>query len=384
MRRATVVLAPLLTAAALLLLGVDAAAEPAAAAPTSDPAPSLAEVAPGEQGAGDRNAPDSTSELVFLTWPDYIDPELVAAFEQERQVRLRFEYFDSDDARDRLMAQTDGKGFDLLVVDNTAVASYDRRGWIAPLDADVIPNLRAIDPALDRAYAGTRGRAVPYFWGTLGIAYRSDLMPRAPRSWMDLFRPDPALSGRIMMLADSFDLVGMSLKALGHSMNSTDPDALTRAAALLAAQKPSVRRYGTLSLGAESELLTGEVVAAMAYSGDAATLMDQDAAVAYQVPREGGAIWVDYLAIATHGQRALAAAFVEFLNRPEVAAQNARYLFYATPNRAAEALLPAEFLQDPLIYPDAETLAHSEHYGNLTPDGVRRRVQIYSAIVYGD
>ncbi len=247
-----------------------------------------------------------------------------------------------------------------------------------------MPNLRYIDPSLDRAYAGTSGLAVPYFWGTLGIAYRTDLVSRPPHSWLDLLRPDAALSGRIMMIADSFDLIGMALKALGHSMNSNDPDALAQAAALLAEQKPAVRRYGTVSLGADSELLSGEVIAAMSYSGDAATLMDRDATIAYVVPREGGAIWVDYLAIGARGRRSLAAAFIDFLNRPEIAARNARYVFYATPNRAAEALLPAEFLQDPLIYPDAKTLAHSEHYGNLTPDALRRRVQVYSAIVYGE
>jgi spermidine/putrescine transport system substrate-binding protein len=371
----------LLFAAVLALPGVGAAAG-SEVAPGARPGDEPA-AASGERVSGPETN-QTTEELLFLTWPDYVDPTLVREFEHEQQVRLRFEYFDSDDARDRLMAHTDGKGFDLLVVDNTAVAGYDRRGWIAPIVANAVPNLRHIDPGLDRAYADTSGLAVPYFWGTLGIAYRTDLVPHPPRSWMDLLRPDAALSGRIMMIADSFDLVGMALKALGHSMNSNDPDALAQAAALLAEQKPAVHRYGTLSLGADSELLTGEVIAAMAYSGDAATLMDQDAAIAYVVPREGGAIWVDYLAINARGRRSLAAAFIDFLNRPEVSARNARHLSYATPNRAAKTLLPAEFLQNPLIYPDAETLAHSEHYAALTPDALRRRVQVYSAIVYGD
>ena len=336
------------------------------------------------ESAAAEPASQAQRELVFLTWPDFIDPDLVAEFEREQQIALRFEYFDSDDARNRLVAQTDGIGFDLFVLDNVAIESYQRRGWIVPIDADHAPNLRAIDPKLDLAYPGTTGLAVPYFWGTLGIAYRRDLVPRPLRSWMDLLRPDAALAGKILMIADSYDLIGMPLKALGHSMNSADPEAIAQAAALLAEQRPAVLRYGTLSLGADSELLSGRVAAAMAYNGDAATLMNQNDDIVYVVPQEGGAIWIDYLALGAYGRRPLALAFIDYLNRPEVAARNARYLHYATPNLAAEALLPADFLADALVYPDARTLARSEYYRPLAAAAVRRRVQAYSAIVYGN
>ena len=121
----------------------------------------------------------------------------------------------------------------------------------------------------------------------------------------------------------------------------------------------------------------------MAYSGDAATLIEQNDGIVYVVPKEGGAIWIDYLAVGATGRRQLAEAFIDFLNRPKIAARNARYLNYATPNLKAEKLLPADFMADPLIYPNADTLAHSEHYRALTADALRRRVQAYSAIVYG-
>lgn len=323
-------------------------------------------------------------ELRLLTWPDYIDPELVAEFERAFDARVRFEYFDSDDARDRIVAQTEGKGFDLLVLDSAAVASYRRLGWIGAIDAAQVPNLRHIDAAYDQAYPHTSGYAVPYFWGTTGIAYRADLVPEPPRRWMDLFRPDAAMVGRIMMIADSYDLIGMALKALGFSMNSADPSQLDQATALLLEQKPALRGYGTLDLGPESQLVSGELVAAMSYSGDAATLMEQHDAIRYLVPEEGGPIWIDYLTIGAHGQPDLAAAFIDFLNRPEVAAQNAQYLYYATPNLAAKELVQKDFLSDPLIYPSAETLARCEHYSLLPPEAIRRRIQAYSGIVYGD
>jgi len=328
-------------------------------------------------------ADPSARALRLLTWPDYLDPSLVEIFEREHGVQIKFDFFDSDDARDRLVAQTDGKGFDVIVLDSAAVASYRRIGWIAPIDPSLAPQIQHIDKAIDQAYPGTSGYAVPYFWGTTGIAYRSDLIPEPPQRWMDLMRPDAALVGRVMMIADSYDLIGMALKALGFSMNTAVPEEIDQAVSLLLEQKPALRHYGTLDLGPDSQLISGEVIAAMSYSGDAAMLMDQHEAIRYLVPEEGSAIWIDYLAVAARGDQTLALSFIDFLNRPEIAARNARYLSYATPNLAAEKLLPAAFLDDPLIYPPTATLARCEHYKPLSPDALRRRVEAYSAIVYG-
>lgn len=342
---------------------------------------SLAEDAPAASPGAD-TAP--AQELRVLTWSDYIDPVLVAEFEQAFDTRVRFEYFDSDDARDRLVAQSDGRGFDVMVLDSSAVASYRRRGWISPIDAAQVPNVRHIDASIDQAYSHTSGYAVPYFWGTTGIAYRADLVTEPPRRWMDLFRPDAALVGRIMMVADSFDLIGMALKALGYSMNSADPEQIDQATALLLEQRPALRGYGTLDLGPDSQLIGGELAAAMSYSGDAVMLMEQHDAIRYLVPEEGGPIWIDYLTIGAQDKPDLAAALINYLNRPEVAAQNAQYLSYATPNLAAEALLPDVFLSDPLIYPPAEVLARCEHYKRLPAEAIRRRMEAYSTVVYGN
>jgi len=334
--------------------------------------------------AGEDAAAARPQELVFLTWADYIDPAVVAGFEREYGVRVRQVHFENDEVRDEVMAQTGGAGFDVLLVDGTGIDAYLSRGWISALEPGAVPNSVHLDPRwLPRGAAAGRA-AVPYVWGTLGIAYRRDLIDRDLRAWMDLLRPHPDLDGRMLMAADSLDLLGIALKALGHSMNSEDPAALKAAGELLLAQAPAVRRYGALGLGKESELLTGTVAAAMTYNGDAAALMEHNPAVAYVVPQEGSALWVDYLAVAAASQRkSLASAFIDYLHRPEVAARNARAIHYATPNRAAEALLPASFRADPLVYPDAKTLERCEPYRPLSPASLRSRVQIYSQVVHG-
>jgi spermidine/putrescine transport system substrate-binding protein len=324
------------------------------------------------------------AEIVLFTWADYLDPQVASEFERELGVRVRQVYFENDEVRDGVMAQTGGAEFDLLLLDNTSLEAYRKRGWIAPIDAAAIPNRRFVASRWEQAYPYSSGYAVPYLWGTLGIAYRRDLIGRDLDSWMDLLRPEEDLAGRMLMSADSLDLIGMALKALGHSMNSADPEALAAARDLLLRQKPAVYRYGALAVNAQSELLSGVVAAAMTYNGDAAALMEENDAVVYVVPKEGGALWVDYLAIAAKsGRKDLAATFIDYMNRPRVAARNAEALHYATPNAAAEALLPEGVRSDPLVYPDAPTLARCETYARLPPEALRRRVQAYASIVFG-
>jgi spermidine/putrescine transport system substrate-binding protein len=100
------------------------------------------------------------------------------------------------------------------------------------------------------------------------------------------------------------------------------------------------------------------------------------------VPEEGTAIWCDYLAVLESSKRkALATKFIDFLNRPEVAARNAWFVNYATPNMAARAHLPAEYLEDRVINPDAAVVLRSEFYRPLPPRAQRTTNSVFIAIV---
>ncbi len=321
-------------------------------------------------------------ELVLLNWSEYMDPEVLQEFEREHGVRVREVYFDGDDDRDAMMLETEGRGFDLVLVNGALIETYQRRDWIAPIDASLVPNLRHIEPRWRSSYAGAETHAVPLFWGTLGIVYRSDLVPQPITRWMDILEPHEALRGRIIMINSSRDLLGVVLKALGFSANSTDPRELAAAERLLLAQKPFVKDYFFVLLSADSAIVKGDVLAAMVYNGDGLALMAHEASLRYLVPQEGSVLWVDYLSITSSSpNRALAHRFLNFIHEPERAARLARYLHYATPNRAALALLPPEELQDEAVYPPAELLEKLEAATPLTPAAARLRNEIYHGVV---
>jgi spermidine/putrescine transport system substrate-binding protein len=322
-------------------------------------------------------------ELVLLNWSEYLDPELVQKFEQQYGVKVREVYYESDEERDKMMIDSDGKGYDLVLLSGLAIKSYVSRGWLASLDEADMPNTRHIDARWRTAHAYAESHAVPYFWGTLGIAYRSDLVSQPLTSWKQFFQPAEELRGKIAVIDDTRDLVGMTLRSLGHSLNTSDQDALAAAEILLQEQRPYVGSYDYITtLDENSELVTGEIWATMAYNGDALMVQEHNENIQYVVPTEGSALWVDYWAVLeSASNKDLAQAFINFINEPRNAAQLAEYLWYPSPNKAAEEFLPAEFLEDELIYPDEATLARSEFYAELPPRVLRSYAGVQTRVV---
>jgi len=332
--------------------------------------------------AADSPPQSTTRELVLLNWSEYLDPDLVKKFEQQFDVRLREIYFESDDLRDDMMLETDGRGYDLVLVSGISVDIYRKRGWLSPLNEAQIPNLGHIEDRWLAAFPGIGGYAAPYFWGTMGIAYRKDLVQSPITSWMDLLRPAGYLQGKIGMIESSRDALGMALKALGYSANSSDAKQIEEAEQLLLKQKPHVKTYTYITLGEESALVSGDIIATMIFSGDALMVREYHEEIDYVVPVEGGNIWVDYLVVLESSKnKDLAHAFINFINEPENARQLAEFVYYATPNKAAEKLLPAEFLEDPVIYPSQRVLDKSEFYKPLPPRVMKKRNNAFSRVM---
>lgn len=151
-------------------------------------------------------------ELVFLNWSQYIDPALVAKFEASHNARVKMIYFEDEDARDQMLLQSDGEGYDVALLSGRQLANYRARGWLAPVDEGNVPNLKNIEPRWRTLFPAAQGFAAPYSWGTLGIAYRNDLVPGGLNSWKQFFEPGEALKHKIAMTGDPDDTIGMALK----------------------------------------------------------------------------------------------------------------------------------------------------------------------------
>ncbi len=324
-------------------------------------------------------------ELIFLNWSDYLSPALAKKFEDKFNAKIRQVFFDGDVHRDQLLFATDGENFDVAIIDGTQVASYIRRGWLAKLSEKEMPNNRHIIPQWGEAYEGAKEYAVPYFWGTVGVAYRSDLVKSTMSSWMDILEPPEELQGKIFMLPQNKELLNISLKALGYSLNeSSNHNAYKQAKELLLKQKPHVKKYAVPASNESSAILRGEVLAVVTYNGDALTLQEMNENINYFVPSEGSILWVDYMVVmAKSRKKKLAMDFINFLNDPNNAAEHAEYMHYPTPNAGAEKLLSKELLADSTVYPDDAIMKKCEIEKKLPPRIYKKRNLIFSEVTRG-
>ena len=316
-------------------------------------------------------------ELVFLNWPDYMEPGLIKKFEKQYGVKVRQVYYETEEDQERLLSLTNGKGYDVVLVSMINGLSYLNRKWLAPLDAASVPNVRHIDPAWGRMAPELMKHAVPFSWGTMGIVYRKDLVEGEVRGWKDLLAPREGLRGKILMIKDSRDAMVPALKMLGYSVNSNNMAELDAAEKALLAQKPFVKKYSYPALDKKSQLVKGDIRMAMVYSGDAVTLRELNSNIAFVFPEEGTSLWLDNLVVmASSPKKDLAMAFINFLNEPKNGAQLAGHIFQATPNLAAKKLLPPEHLRNTIIWPAGKTMAGAELYAPLPPRVQKR----YNAI----
>jgi len=319
--------------------------------------------------------------LHFFTWVEYIDPEVVKDFSRRHNVEIRFSYFNSDSERDQRLTETSGRGYDLVMLNGPVIETYRKLGWLEPLDEARMPQLRNASARWRDAYPAARKYSIPYMLGTLGVAYRSDLVPGGIDSWLDVFQPTKALCGRIYMGGDSRELINIALKASGARADSTDPADYKRAEALLLKQKPCVAAYEYPTTG-KSVLSDGRAVAAMAFSSDMATLQETDPRVRYVVPREGGGLWADFIVVlATSSNKKLAMAFLDYLHTPAVHARLTEYTGAMPTNPAAEKLLPPEVRANRTAFPDPQVLARSEEDKGSPPEITRLRNTIFSKVV---
>ncbi len=313
------------------------------------------------------------TKLVLLTWEDYIDPDIIAEFERQYMAKVHFVYYEDDDARDLIMAHSNATGFDLVLVDETMLASYRQQNWLYPFNANQLPNLKYVEHPVGHQPLAGEIFSVPYFWGTVGILYDPEQFPKPITRWLDYFQPPDNLKAKLLAINTAQTLYALALKALGFSINSTHETELNAATALLRWHRPYVKAYRNVVFSEHSQMVTGSLAAALAYNGDALILMKMNDRLRYIVPDEGGIFWYDSLAIlASSTNKRLAMNFIDFINQPHVNARNAQFASFATANRAANQFLPAAFLQNPIIYPPEHVMQQLDVMEQLPPNVMKR------------
>lgn len=324
-----------------------------------------------------------SSRLTMLNWPDYIDPAgddaasgTLARAQTDIGVSVDYldAYTDNYDGWDLVLANAvdaSPPAYDIVVPTNWRAAQMIEQGWAERLPIEVIPNHVNLDPqymtnAWDR---GSRFQ-MPWQAGITGIAYDPALTERPLNSVTDLF--DPAFAGRIGFIGEMREAVGLAMLA-----NGDDPSRPTVAGAEdgLALVRSAIEsgQVGAVTFNEFAGLLErGELVAAMAWSGDTALLRNRRPDIEFVIPDEGGIRWFDTMVIPSGAVNIEAAGrFMNFVYDPVNAAMITSWVGYISPvlgvqeELASQGGASSELAANPILFPDAATRNRLFTWGGL-------------------
>jgi spermidine/putrescine transport system permease protein len=304
-------------------------------------------------------------QLNIYIWSTYISPRVIEGFEREFHCKVNYDLYDSNEAL-LTKLQAGNVDYDLVVPSDYMVEVLIRQGLLARLDKQRVPNAWAnTDPRfLGLPFDPHNDYSAPYAWGTTGLAYRADLVKENIDSWSVLF--DPRYAGHILLLDDTREVMGMALKQLGYSLNSTDPNQIRQARDLLLGEKPMVKGYNSSNF--EQDLAAGDAWIAQAYNGNLTFVMRDEPRIRYVIPKEGCTISVDCACIPRHApHQKLAEDFINYFHRPEVAARFVNDCGFNTPSRYDQREIDPWLLANPAVFPAPNSLSRCEFMRDLGP-----------------
>lgn len=334
----------------------------------------------------------------IYNWSDYIGETTLADFQKETGIKPVYDVFDSNETLEgKLLAGR--TGYDVVVPSNHFLGKQIKAGAFQKLDKSQLPNYSNLDPALlKRLEQNDPGNlyAVPYLWGTNGIGYNVDKVKAVLGvdkidSWAAVFEPEnikKLQSCGVAFLDSADEMMPTVLNYMGLNANSTNPDDYKNAEAKLLAVRPYVTYFHSSKYIAD--LANGDICVAIGFSGDIfqaknrAEEAKKGVNIAYSIPKEGGALWFDMLAIPKDSANVKQAhAFINYLLKPEVIAQVSDYVGYANPNPASDKLMDQDIRSDESVYPPQEVLEKTYVSIELPPNIQRLMTRSWTKVKSG-
>jgi len=301
--------------------------------------------------------------LRVYNWGDYIDEEVISIFEEETGIDVIYDTFETNESMYTKIKTTGTSTYDVIIPSDYMIKRMANEGLLAEIDMSKLENYPLIDDRFKGLeYDPENKYSVPYMWGTVGILYNTTMVDDPVDSWSILWNEKYAR--KIFMMDSVRDSIGITLKMLGYSLNSTDLDQLKQAEEKLKEQKPLVLAYTGDEV--KDKMIAGEAALAVVYSGDAVTSIESNPDLAYAVPKEGTNLWFDAMCILKDSPNKEAAMkFIDFMCRTDIAEMNRDFIGYSTPHSEVFEALPDEIKNDPVQYPSQEVLDNSEVFADL-------------------
>ncbi|CAB4873608.1 MAG: extracellular solute-binding protein [Actinobacteria bacterium] len=363
--------------------GVGGVALVAAACGTGGDDEAGASVAPSAAAAQDASDADKVAN--WSNWPLYIDSDdasgqrpSLEAFQAANGISVAY----TEDVNDNnefyakvrtQLEQGQDIGRDLVVLTDWMAALWIENGYAQKLDKAIIPNSSNLIPKLQGvSFDPSRDYSLPWQSGFGALGWNKAKLKEATgtdtmNSLDQLF--DPGLKGRITVLSEMRDTMGIIMAWQGADPSNFTEDQFNTAIEALTQQIDSGQIRQVTGNDYAGALESGDVIAVIGWSGD---MIQLGADFGVALPETGGTLWTDNMlipALAAHKKNA--ELIMNYYYDPKVAAEVAAYVQYISPVEGAQeamALVDPALADNQWIFPSAETLASSFVFMTLTPE----------------
>jgi spermidine/putrescine transport system substrate-binding protein len=347
-------------------------------------------------------APDlsDTDKLVnWSNWPQYIDVDdngkhpSIQAFTKQTGIKVNYneDYNDNDEffakVRPLLEAGKD-TGRDVWVSTDWMVARLIRLGFIQPLDKSNIPNVSNLEPSLANVQFDP-GRVYSLPWQSIfaGIAYNPKATGGSQVTTMDQLLHDTKLKGKVTLLTEMRDTVGLVLMEQGKKLDSFTADDFTAALDVIQAAKDAGQIKAFTGNEYTKPLASGDTAACVAWTGDVVQLRADNPSLGYTLPQTGFTMSSDNFVIPAMAQhKKNAEKLINHYYDPEIMAEVVAYINYVGPVAGIKDILvksDPSMAKNELIFPTTETLARGQVFRSLTADEETSFTRQFQAIVTG-
>lgn len=333
----------------------------------------------GQTGCDNEKYPNG--EIKIFCWGEYIADGTFGSLdvinEFEKETKIRVSVFSTFDSNEQMYAKlkSNSASYDIIMPSDYMISRLIAEDMIQKINISEITNYTQVMDKCKGSVCGydpTDEYSVPYSWGTLGLVYNGPLIEQLTgqsaneivKGWDALW--NKKLAKEMFMFINSRDSFGIAEKYLGYSLNTTNVCELKNAYNALKEQKPLVQAYIMDEIFDKME--NNEAAIAPAYSGDIITMMNENDKLSYCFPEQGSNIFVDGICIPKNAKNIQNAhKFIDFLCKPNIAAANAQYISYSTPNVGAWEKLDDSLKYNKIAYPPDEIINKCETYMYLPP-----------------
>lgn len=314
------------------------------------------------------NSADDKGEVNIYNWGDYVANgmdgllDVVDEFEKETGIKVNYTTYDTNEELYNMLKNSNA-AYDVIVPSEYMITMLRNEDMLMELNFDNIPNYKYINDRFKKLSCDPEGKySVCYSWGVTAMIYDKTKVDKKPTSWEALW--DENLKGDILMINNSRDAMAIAMQLCGIDPSKFTKADVDKAAEKLKEQKPLVKKYVMDQVFTEME--GSQAAIAPYYAGDIAVIMENNEDLDYAFPQDGSNLFYDAFCIPKSSKnKENAEAFINFMHKPEIAAENCKYLRYGTPNDGALEFLDEEIKNSELTFPGDEYLDKCYTFGDV-------------------